>query len=793
MVLNTIFFLEINNKVNYNKYMEVIMNIVVTSESNKINILKKYSKEKVINRNKFYSFKELKKKIYFDYDEKAIEYVMKKMNLNIYIAKIYIENMYYLKDIDSKKVKFLRNLKEELDNNKLLKYDVSFKEYIKKKEIKVIKDSLSKEEELILKDCNYILEGVDSLEYIPKIYEAESIEEEVEFVVRKIKELLLKGVDINKIKLVVDSSYNKYLDYYFKLFKIPLNIKGDNSYLSTKVASMFLKYYDELSIEENIDKLSEDYDVSELVSIINKSVLVKDKTLRKEFIKEDLKSSKINEETYKNAVSIHELDEYYSEDDYVFLLGFNIGTYPRTYLDDDYLSDKEKEELGIDTSSKKNKEEKKNIIKMIKRIPNLMITYKLHSDNGACYKSILVEELGKEEKIEIDKRISYSKLFSELEYAKDLDKLYKYSDISNNLAMYQNNLDIKYREYNNTYFKVDKKMLKERLEEGITLSYTSLESFNECRFKYYLGRIMNLNIFEESFKTVMGSITHHILEIGINEEIDIEKEILEFIKTLDFEFGAREMFYLGKLARELEFVLNYLKDMKKTSSLNEYLFETELNKEFTYDDIKVNFTGFIDKVMIGHEKDKEVIAVVDYKTGEKSIKLDNLEYGLNIQLPIYLYLLKNSERFKDSHIAGFYLERVLGTLLNQDNKKSIEIRKRENLRLNGYTNSDERMMELVDSEYQNSQMVKGLKFTKDGNLPKSCKVLSDTEMDDITSKIEEIIKKAIKNIVEGNFEINPKIIKGKNVSCEYCHFKDICFKTKSDEVILGGDDDELDA
>lgn len=793
MVLNTIFFLEINNKVNYNKYMEVIMNIVVTSESNKINILKKYSKEKVINRNKFYSFKELKKKIYFDYDEKAIEYVMKKMNLNIYIAKIYIENMYYLKDIDSKKVKFLRNLKEELDNNKLLKYDVSFKEYIKKKEIKVIKDSLSKEEELILKDCNYILEGVDSLEYIPKIYEAESIEEEVEFVVRKIKELLLKGVDINKIKLVVDSSYNKYLDYYFKLFKIPLNIKGDNSYLSTKVASMFLKYYDELSIEENIDKLSEDYDVSELVSIINKSVLVKDKTLRKEFIKEDLKSSKINEETYKNAVSIHELDEYYSEDDYVFLLGFNIGTYPRTYLDDDYLSDKEKEELGIDTSSKKNKEEKKNIIKMIKRIPNLMITYKLHSDNGACYKSILVEELGKEKKIEIDKRVSYSKLFSELEYAKDLDKLYKYSDISKNLAMYQNNLDIKYREYNNTYFKVDKKMLKERLEEGITLSYTSLESFNECRFKYYLGRIMNLNIFEESFKTVMGSITHHILEIGINEEIDIEKEILEFIKTLDFEFGAREMFYLGKLARELEFVLNYLKDMKKTSSLNEYLFETELNKEFNYDDIKVNFTGFIDKVMIGHDRNQEVIAVVDYKTGDKSIKLDNLEYGLNIQLPIYLYLLKNSERFKDSHIAGFYLERVLGTLLNQDNKKSIEIRKRENLRLNGYTNSDERMMELLDSEYQNSQMVKGLKFTKDGNLPKSCKVLSDTEMDDITSKIEEIIKKAIKNIVEGNFEINPKIIKGKNVSCEYCHFKDICFKTKSDEVILGGDDDELDA
>ena len=50
---------------------------------------------------------------------------------------------------------------------------------------------------------------------------------------------------------------------------------------------------------------------------------------------------------------------------------------------------------------------------------------------------------------------------------------------------------------------------------------------------------------------------------------------------------------------------------------------------------------------------KKVIAVIDYKTGDKNIKLDTLEYGINIQLPIYLYLLKKSSRFKNSVIAGF--------------------------------------------------------------------------------------------------------------------------------------------
>ena len=56
--------------------------------------------------------------------------------------------------------------------------------------------------------------------------------------------------------------------------------------------------------------------------------------------------------------------------------------------------------------------------------------------------------------------------------------------------MYQKNLNIPYKEYNNTYFKVDKALLKDSLESGITLSYTSLEMYNECSFKYFLNSFM---------------------------------------------------------------------------------------------------------------------------------------------------------------------------------------------------------------------------------------------------------------------------------------------------------------
>ena len=90
-------------------------------------------------------------------------------------------------------------------------------------------------------------------------------------------------------------------------------------------------------------------------------------------------------------------------------------------------------------------------------------------------------------------------------------------------------------------------------------------------------------------------------------------------------------------------------------------------------------------------------------------------------------------------------------------------------------------------------MIKGLRFKKDGSFYSTSKVLSNEEMNNLIIKVNEIIDDVIKNIVEGNFKINPKVLGGKNIACTYCKFKDICFKTKDDEEIIGGEEDEFDS
>ena len=74
------------------------MEIVITSNNNKMNLLKKLLKEKRFNKYKFYTMNEFKKNMCFDYNDEALEYIVSKYHVNLNIAKIYMDNMYFLEN-----------------------------------------------------------------------------------------------------------------------------------------------------------------------------------------------------------------------------------------------------------------------------------------------------------------------------------------------------------------------------------------------------------------------------------------------------------------------------------------------------------------------------------------------------------------------------------------------------------------------------------------------------------------------------------------------------------------------
>ena len=61
-------------------------------------------------------------------------------------------------------------------------------------------------------------------------------------------------------------------------------------------------------------------------------------------------------------------------------------------------------------------------------------------------------------------------------------------------------------------------------------------------------------------------------------------------------------------------------------------------------------------------------------------------------------------------------------------------------------------------------------------------------MNNLKELVKDKIDKMIDDILSSSFEIDPKKIDYKDVSCNFCKYKDICFRKEKDYKILNKKD-----
>ena len=163
------------------------------------------------------------------------------------------------------------------------------------------------------------------------------------------------------------------------------------------------------------------------------------------------------------------------------------------------------------------------------------------------------------------------------------------------------------------------------------------------------------------------------------------------------------------------------------------------------------------------------------------INLNYLPYGLSMQLPVYLYLTKNIN--KDYEIIGLYLQQILFGKFNKEHGKTLNELKRNNLKLKGYSIGNEEKLSIFDTTLENSELIYGMKLTNKG-FGYYSKILTEKQINNIIKITNDKIDECINGIINAEFNINPKKINGKNIGCEFCKYKDICFMTNKDIVEL---------
>ncbi len=316
---------------------------------------------------------------------------------------------------------------------------------------------------------------------------------------------------------------------------------------------------------------------------------------------------------------------------------------------------------------------------------------------------------------------------------------------------------------------------KEKLIEQKTKQYSAsqLEEYAKCPFQYFLKRILQLEMIEEPTEELeafeLGSLVHTILYdfyTTINEKqivlSNCEDEIFKEAEKIIFNIAEKkiEKLHLNSslIFFEKEKILG-IAGKRRTSILYKFLEEERINsegylpqyfelsfgnfdrqkgsanngnKELFVGDVKVR--GKIDRIDIKSEVN--LLKIIDYKLGGKKPSVKDLQNGISLQLPLYLYA----------------------------SKKLIEA-------------------ELNKNYNPSAAIIYSLKLNKDDFGKKIISTLSSrkniTDEDLIKSNEElinicnEFIPEYVSKIANGEFNLS-KLEDRENKVCRFCDFKSIC-------------------
>ena len=348
-------------------------------------------------------------------------------------------------------------------------------------------------------------------------------------------------------------------------------------------------------------------------------------------------------------------------------------------MDTDYVTDDICDLVELEKTEDENELIKANTLNYLSNINNITISYKDKSSFNEYNPSILLDYMDYEEK-EYERGFNYSDLANKSLYTMYLDDLVKYGIKNDNIDLLYSSYDKNnYLEYNNKFTGINKDDLIDYLNNEITLSYSSIDNYYKCGFKYYLSNILKIDEFEETFYTIIGSLFHYVLSKMNEDNFDLDKEYNLFLK--DKVFTNKEKFFLEKLKSNLAFIIETIKKHQFISGFTKMLYEHKIDIKLM-DSPYVHFKGFVDKIMYKENDNETMVSIIDYKTGNTDINIKNLKFGLSMQLPVYLYLVNNSDVLKNIKFTGFYLQHILNIDLSKEEKNY------DNLKLLGYSRND---------------------------------------------------------------------------------------------------------
>ena len=590
---------------------------------------------------------------------------------------------------------------------------------------------------------------------------------EVEEAAEYISSLLDSGVSLDKIKVhCLGSDYTGIINDVFSFYPFKNNYYINNKTTLFEVDSI-LNFYKNAEDPVTMDQLVKYKDTFDDDTYLVLGNLISGYYVNKEVFKFTLKHKYLKTPYFKNAIEVGDVfDKYLSDDTYLIILGANIGMFPSVItlpgiLNTEVLS-------KIPTSLKElNNYNEDYYLKKVYSLKHVYISSYIKGLSKDFTKSEFINRIDNV-KDYISSSIRYSKERDILRLSKGEDEKITYGSLSKDYVTFKSLDDEKFKNYRKSYSSNndfnDKELFKVLIDNCLNLSYTKINDYAECPFKYFYSHIYELDKFKDSLAIYIGNFFHFLMEKcgGDKDSLDEAKlDILidEFNAKTDYVLTVRGIILFGSFYVEALKLFKEMVDINTISDFTKAYREKKIyTKTKTSNDITYLISGKIDLVLIDSSNNA---IIVDYKTG--SHPTPDLEKGTGLQNLIYFSILREMKGQEKLVPCGFF----------------YECAPVKDYPLKPITIEGEYDKDVLEGTRLSS------KYSLDGMPKKNSKSQPFTkeELEDRIEKAKETYDKLINDITSLKFNQTPS-----KEACRYCKFKDICYKYDFEKE----DEEEID-
>lgn len=346
----------------------------------------------------------------------------------------------------------------------------------------------------------------------------------------------------------------------------------------------------------------------------------------------------------------------------------------------------------------------------------------------------------------------------------------------------------------------DRENIEALFGKTIRLSASRTDSFCSCRYQYFLKYGLRLKPQRQAALDApeIGTFLHEILEQtliavkarGGHREVSLDtvlriadEEVERFVNEKLGGFAQRTARFRTqflRLKKMVHAVVSNVHEELRTSRFEPLDFELHFSDRdgdlpaltVEGDGFALKLEGFVDRVDGCEMDDTLYLRVVDYKTGGKDFRLDEVLNGLNMQMLLYLFTLcdMGMKRYgKAPEAAGvLYLpakDPILSAMGGESEETLLRVRDAALLR---------RGLLLDRPELYQQEQFLPIRLKKDGEFDAKSAVASRESFLKISGRINRILHDIVQDIHAGNIDANPYYKSAVESACDFCDMRGAC-------------------